>query len=252
MTLCIPFLRVTDIATTIRWYEQIGFACTGTHQEPGCDLDWAQLEYDDAVFMLYPAGRTGPAEKDAGLFFILSSIEGIAEKLRRHVVRIEETEQTEYGMKEVVFWDLNGFQVTFGCEVNKQVASPQRKAQSIIRCKDMARTLEFYISVLDFNLKYSGTTAEDPVVTIKNGDVEIVFCTFDGASRIPINIRIEEDIDELFKKYVSRGLVTPGNPNSPVHEGPLDQSWGTREFYVNDPDGNTLRFLQQPIKKNGK
>jgi len=29
-----------------------------------------------------------------------------------------------------------------------------------------------------------------------------------------------------------------------VHEGPIDQSWGTREFYVDDPDGNTLRFTQ--------
>src|SRR5438477_12190220 len=29
-----------------------------------------------------------------------------------------------------------------------------------------------------------------------------------------------------------------------VHEGPIDQSWGTREFYVDDPDSNTLRFTQ--------
>ena len=27
-------------------------------------------------------------------------------------------------------------------------------------------------------------------------------------------------------------------------EGPIDQIWGTREFYVNDLDGNTLRFVQ--------
>jgi hypothetical protein len=27
-----------------------------------------------------------------------------------------------------------------------------------------------------------------------------------------------------------------------VHEGPIDQSWGMREFYVTDEDGNTLRF----------
>ena len=35
-------------------------------------------------------------------------------------------------------------------------------------------------------------------------------------------------------------------PNAPkqVHEGPIDQTWGTREFYVDDPDGNTLRFTQ--------
>jgi hypothetical protein len=28
----------------------------------------------------------------------------------------------------------------------------------------------------------------------------------------------------------------------PVHLAPLDQTWGTREVYVDDPDGNTLCF----------
>ena len=44
----------------------------------------------------------------------------------------------------------------------------------------------------------------------------------------------------------ARGLDPSGKPDSPVHQGPLDQTWGTREFYVDDPDGNTLRFTQYP------
>lgn len=54
-----------------------------------------------------------------------------------------------------------------------------------------------------------------------------------------------DDPDGLFRKFRSRGLVTPGNPDAPemVHEGPIDQTWGSREFYVDDPDGNTLRFV---------
>jgi hypothetical protein len=38
-------------------------------------------------------------------------------------------------------------------------------------------------------------------------------------------------------------MSTPEAPQL-VHEGPVDQTWGTREFYVDDPDGNTLRFVQ--------
>ena len=55
-----------------------------------------------------------------------------------------------------------------------------------------------------------------------------------------------DDVDAVFRKFRKRGLHTPGNPDAPerVHEGPIDQSWGTREFYVDDPDGNTLRFTQ--------
>jgi catechol 2,3-dioxygenase-like lactoylglutathione lyase family enzyme len=53
-------------------------------------------------------------------------------------------------------------------------------------------------------------------------------------------------VDALFRKFRERGLRTPGNPDAPehVHEGPIDQTWGTREFYVEDPDGNTVRFIQ--------
>ena len=55
-----------------------------------------------------------------------------------------------------------------------------------------------------------------------------------------------DDVDALFRRLRARGLRTPGNPDAPtqVHHGPIDQSWGTREFYVDDPDGNTLRFTQ--------
>ena len=52
-----------------------------------------------------------------------------------------------------------------------------------------------------------------------------------------------EDGDGLFQKVLSRGLVRP-DKEGPVHQGPTDQTWGTREFYIDDPDGNTLRFTQ--------
>ena len=50
----------------------------------------------------------------------------------------------------------------------------------------------------------------------------------------------------MFRALLRRGLRTPGKPDSPVHESPVNQTWGTREFYVDDPDGNTMRFTQQP------
>ena len=55
-----------------------------------------------------------------------------------------------------------------------------------------------------------------------------------------------DDVGELVREFRERGLFTPGNPEAPerVHEGPIDQSWGTREFHVDDPDGDTLRFTQ--------
>ena len=64
----------------------------------------------------------------------------------------------------------------------------------------------------------------------------------DGAFGRTRSLILTDNVDALFRKFRERGLATPGNPDAPqmVHEGPIDQSWGTREFYVDDPDGNTL------------
>jgi catechol 2,3-dioxygenase-like lactoylglutathione lyase family enzyme len=116
------------------------------------------------------------------------------------------------------------------------------KAIPILRCRNMRESLSFYTRVLDFKIKYAGTSSEDPVLTIVNGIAELQLSVIDGLFGNPVNIRVD-DIDGLFRKYIGRGLDTSAKKESPVHQGPLDQTWGTREFYVNDPNGNTLRFF---------
>lgn len=117
------------------------------------------------------------------------------------------------------------------------------KAIPFVRCLNMKEAIDFYTNVLDFNLKYSNVSADDWVVDLINGDAELGLTKLEGDQKLGINVYFRvDDVDNLFKKYLSRGLVIPNNPNSPVHDGPIDQSWGMREFYVNDPSGNTLRF----------
>jgi hypothetical protein len=116
MASCISFLRVADILKTIKWYESIGFECVGTHQEPGCELDWAMLDWQGARFMLYPEGREGhDGTKDAGLYFNVESIDALIGIIKAKAELIEINPKTEYGAKEIVFRDVNGFQITFGC-----------------------------------------------------------------------------------------------------------------------------------------
>ena len=54
-----------------------------------------------------------------------------------------------------------------------------------------------------------------------------------------------DEVDALFAAFKARGLAPPIRPESPVHEGPLDQTWGTREVYIDDPSGNTLTYQQR-------
>ncbi len=114
----------------------------------------------------------------------------------------------------------------------------------IFRCTDLARAIRFYTGTLDFSL-FPGDTADDVVVTLTNGDAALTLTTLEGDQKIGIASNVLVDnVDSLFRKYVSRGLDTSAKPDSPVHQSPLDQTWGSREFYVTDPDGNTLRFIQ--------
>lgn len=118
------------------------------------------------------------------------------------------------------------------------------KMVPIFRCTDMRKAIQFYTKVLDFRL-YETDSEEDVVVTLLNGDAALTLTRLEGDQKIGIAANVlVTDIDERFKKYKSRGLDTSGKEGSPVHQSPIDQTWGSREFYVTDTDGNTLRFVQ--------
>jgi len=117
------------------------------------------------------------------------------------------------------------------------------KVVPIIKCSDMKRSLRFYTEVLGFKLKYPEASPDDCLFDLICDGAEVQL-SHEGHFGTPINIFLESaaEVDALFAQYISRGLDTSGKKESPVHQGPLDQTWGNREFYVNDPDGNTLRF----------
>lgn len=116
----------------------------------------------------------------------------------------------------------------------------------IFRCSDLKKSIAFYTTILDFKCKDADASPQDWVVSLKNGTAELVLTRLEGDQKIGIATNVVvTDIDTLFKKYVARGLDTSKKENSPVHQGPMNQSWGTREFYVTDADGNTLRFVQR-------
>jgi catechol 2,3-dioxygenase-like lactoylglutathione lyase family enzyme len=114
----------------------------------------------------------------------------------------------------------------------------------IFRCTDMKRAVKFYTEVLDFKLE-EGASSEDWVVAVVNEGAHLLLTSLEGDQKIGIAANVVvDDIDDRFQKYLSRGLDISKKDGSPVHQGPIDQSWGSREFYVTDEDGNTLRFTK--------
>ncbi len=117
-----------------------------------------------------------------------------------------------------------------------------------VRCRNMRKALTFYTTVLDFERVDGDEAVDDPSYSVlARGDGRLILSSHRGDGRVGQAVVVTTaDVDGDFLTFRRRGLRTPGNPDAPehVHEGPLDQSWGTREFYVDDPDGNALRFTK--------
>src|SRR2546425_5320678 len=116
-----------------------------------------------------------------------------------------------------------------------------------VRCRSMETSIAFYTNVLDFDcVEYGGDNDPSVSVLMRGGSLLLLSSHGgDGAFGQAIVV-VTDSVDAFFHKFRARGLKTPGNPDAPgeVHEGPIDQSWGKRELYVNDPDGNTLPVVE--------
>ena len=116
-----------------------------------------------------------------------------------------------------------------------------------LKCRNIAEAVRFYTNMLDFTCAGVWPEAGDPAfaVLMREGDeLHLSSHAGDGVAGQAVVV-LTRDANALFATFAARGLDRSANPQSPVHQGPVDQSWGTREFYVDDPSGNTIRFVQR-------
>ena len=115
-----------------------------------------------------------------------------------------------------------------------------------VPCSNLGNSVKFYTSVLDFVRAEPASELNDPGFCALYRDGSWLYLSShsgDGEFGQAIVVTVS-DLDSLFVAMKSRGLVPPSDGTSPVHESPIDQTWGVREFYVDDPDRNTVRFVQ--------
>src|SRR6478736_4825289 len=98
------------------------------------------------------------------------------------------------------------------------------KIAPILSCRDLERAIAFYTQVLDFQLV--DPTDTSPVRDLRHGDAELHLTSLgENPYGIAIDVLVD-DVDRAFATYVARGLDTSKKPQSPVHRGPIDQTWG--------------------------
>lgn len=116
-----------------------------------------------------------------------------------------------------------------------------------LRVSNMARSVAFYTRVLDFEHVGTWPAMTDPSYTILTRGGHEMHLSSHGSGEVAGQavVVLVDDVDALHTAFVARGLDQRHRTESPIHLGPVDQTWGTREFCADDPDGNGINFVQR-------
>ena len=117
-----------------------------------------------------------------------------------------------------------------------------QNAIPVIRVSSSRSAERFYCDQLGFEKRFAyriDDSLEDPCylgLMINNTWLHVSSFPGDGVFGAAVYL-IVDDVDAVHAKLVERGVA--------IDLEPTDQTWGNRETYVKDPDGNTLRFVQE-------
>jgi uncharacterized glyoxalase superfamily protein PhnB len=116
-----------------------------------------------------------------------------------------------------------------------------RHAVPLLHVSDSTAAADFYSSRLGFRLEFAhradDARADPCYMGMSRDGVWIHVSSFlgDGVSGGVVNFFVE-DVDALCAELVAKDVR--------IDLAPIDQTWGNREMYVRDPDGNCLRFIR--------
>ena len=121
-----------------------------------------------------------------------------------------------------------------------------------IPCRNLQRSIKFYVDVLDFELVESQLQIDESVeirhaVLTRDGYLLHLdsHAREKGMFGTQFYIRVH-NVDELYEQFLSNGL---DSNLLTIKKRPYDQSWGMREFSLKDPDGNGITYGQELVKK---
>ena len=115
-----------------------------------------------------------------------------------------------------------------------------KSATPLLHVSNSAAAQKFYCDQMGFKLEFAYRSDEnllDPCyMGLSRDGVGIIVSSFsgDGVAGGVVNFKVH-DVEALHAELVARGVK--------IDTGPVDQPWGTREMYVKDADGNSLRFM---------
>jgi uncharacterized glyoxalase superfamily protein PhnB len=109
-----PMIHVPDVRATAAWYETIGFTALETYGD-GDGLSFAILSVGNTRLMLNQGGHPSAAERrEVDLYLDAENVDQLFATLQGRVEVVAGLRDTDYGMREFIIRDPNGFWITFG------------------------------------------------------------------------------------------------------------------------------------------
>jgi len=110
----------------------------------------------------------------------------------------------------------------------------------VLHVSNSATAEEFYCGQLgfhrDFAYRVDESQADPCYMGLTRDAVELHVSSFsgDGVAGGVVFLMVD-DVDALHAEFVAKGIS--------IALKPTEQSWGNREMYVKDADGNSIRFV---------
>lgn len=111
----------------------------------------------------------------------------------------------------------------------------------VLRVESMDRALAHYCEKLGFHKAWEyqpDPERRDPAYAgLERDGWRLHVSSFPGDGVFGTRVALfVADLDDLARELTARGMD--------LGQGVMDQTWGNRELYLDDPDGNQLRFTQ--------
>jgi len=116
------------------------------------------------------------------------------------------------------------------------------QAVPVLHVSDASAAEQFFCGQLGFLRTFAyrpdPARANPCYLGVARDDALLHLSSFDGDGRPgSVVYLIVDDIDQLHGELLERGVA--------IDMPPTDQSWGNREMYIRDLDGNRIRFVKQ-------
>lgn len=102
------------------------------------------------------------------------------------------------------------------------------KIVPVIKCRDLARSVEFYTRTLDFERRwpeYEAFETANGVAHLVRDGAELQLSRHAGDGEFgSLSCLFVDDVDERYATFRKRGLDTTLRPESPIHTAPVDQT----------------------------